>query len=194
MPFFIKKVLYIMYDQIKNEAYNAFSELIEAAKLEKGSIIVIGCSTSEIAGDKIGTHSNVDIAKALYDGFYPLLKEKGIYLAAQCCEHLNRALVIEKELADRLGIPVVNAVPQPKAGGSSATTAYSLMEHPVLVEHIKADAGIDIGRTLIGMHLKETAVPLRLKTKTIGEASITSARTRAKYIGGIRTVYNEELL
>ena len=183
-----------MYDQIKKEANSAFCELIEAAKLHEGSIIVIGCSTSEIAGDRIGTHSNVDIAKALYDGFYDMLKDKGIFIAAQCCEHLNRALVIEKELADRLNIPIVNAVPQPKAGGSSATVAYSLMEHPVLVEHIKADAGIDIGRTLIGMHLKETAVPLRLKTKTIGDASITTARTRAKYIGGNRAVYDEELL
>lgn len=183
-----------MYEQIKSEARCAFEELIEAAKLKEGDIIIIGCSTSEIAGDKIGTHSNVDIAKALYEGFYDLVKSKGIYIAAQCCEHLNRALVIEKELADKLGLEIVNAVPQPKAGGSSATTAYSLMDNPVLVEHIKADAGIDIGRTLIGMHLKETAVPLRLKTKTIGDASLTYARTRAKYIGGDRAIYNKDLL
>lgn len=183
-----------MYEQIKNEANKVFTELVEAAKLKSGDIIVIGCSTSEIAGDQIGTHSNIEIAKVLYSGFYDMLKEKGIYIAAQCCEHLNRALVIENELAKRLNLEIVNAVPQPKAGGSSATTAYSLMDEPVLVEHIKADAGIDIGRTLIGMHLKETAVPLRLETKTIGNASITSARTRAKYIGGERTIYNKELL
>lgn len=183
-----------MFEQIEREARCAFEELIEAANLKEGSIIVIGCSTSEIAGDKIGTHSNLEIAKALYRGFYDMLKEKGIYLAAQCCEHLNRALVIEKELCDRLFLSPVNAIPQPKAGGSSAAVAYTLMDHPVLVEHIKADAGIDIGRTLIGMHLKETAVPLRLNTKTIGEASVTSARTRAKYIGGSRAVYDERLL
>lgn len=183
-----------MYEQIKNESNLAFTELIEAAKLKEGDIIVVGCSTSEIAGDKIGTHSNIDIAKALYDGFYELVTSRGIFIAAQCCEHLNRALVIERKLANKLNLDIVNAVPQPKAGGSSATTCYSLMEDPVLVEHIKADAGIDIGRTLIGMHLKETAVPLRLKTKTIGDASLTYARTRAKYIGGSRTVYNEKMI
>lgn len=183
-----------MYDKIKSEAYQIFCELIEKAKLKSGDVVVLGCSTSEICGDKIGTGSNFDVAQALYDGFYPLLKEKGIYLAAQCCEHLNRALVIEKELADREKLPIVNAVPQPKAGGSSATTAYKVFDKPVLVEHIKADAGIDIGGTLIGMHLKETAVPLRLSVKTIGMANIICARTRPKFIGGVRAVYDENYL
>ncbi len=183
-----------MFDVIRSDSKNVFEELVEVAGLKSGNILVIGCSTSEIIGDTIGTHSSMDIAKALYDGMYDMLKDKGIYIAVQCCEHLNRALVIERELAEKLRIDEVNAVPQPKAGGSSATTAYSLMSDPVLVEHIKADAGIDIGGTLIGMHLKETAVPLRLKNKHIGKAYVASARTRAKFIGGERAVYNKDLM
>ena len=183
-----------MFDQITKDANAVFTQLIEAAKLQEGSIIVLGCSTSEVGGDRIGTHSSMDTAAAIYDGFFDLLKERGIYLAAQCCEHLNRALVIERELAVKLGLPIVNAIPQPKAGGSSATTAYARFSDPVLVEHIRADAGVDIGGTMIGMHLKETAVPLRLPQKKIGEAFVASARTRAKFIGGARAVYNEELL
>lgn len=183
-----------MINKITSDASAVFTELVDTAKLQKGSILVIGCSTSEIIGDTIGTHSSMDVAKALYDGMYDMLREKGIYIAVQCCEHLNRALVIERELALKLNLDIVNAVPQPKAGGSSATTAYSLMSDPVMVEHIRADAGIDIGGTLIGMHLKETAVPLRLKHKKIGEAFVASARTRAKFIGGERAVYNKDLL
>lgn len=183
-----------MYEQIQNDAIAVFTQLIEQAHLKKGSIVVLGCSTSEIIGDRIGTHSSEDVAKALYESFYPLLQERGIYLAAQCCEHLNRALVIERELAQKLNLEIVNAVPQPKAGGSSATTAYKTFKDPVLVEHIKADAGVDIGGTLIGMHLKETAVPLRLPQKKIGEAFVASARTRAKFIGGARAVYDEKML
>ena len=183
-----------MYEEIKAQARQAFTELIEKAGLKRASIIVLGCSTSEICGSKIGTNSAFDVAGALYEGFYPILAERGIYLAAQCCEHLNRALVIEKELADREKLPAVNAIPQPKAGGSSATTAYKTFKAPVLVEHIKADAGIDIGGTLIGMHLKETAVPLRLSLTKIGEANIICARTRPKFIGGSRAVYDEKYL
>lgn len=183
-----------MYDKIKNDTKAVFSELVELASLTSGKILVVGCSTSEIIGDTIGTHSSMDVAKALYDGIYEVLSGTGVYLAVQCCEHLNRALVIERELALKLNIEPVNAVPQPKAGGSSATTAYSLMKDPVVVERIKADAGIDIGGTLIGMHLKETAVPLRFKNKKIGEAYISGARVRAKFIGGERTVYNKELM
>lgn len=183
-----------MYEEIKNQAANVFSELIEKAKLGSGDILVLGCSTSEICGSKIGTDSNFDVAGALYDGFMPVLKEKGIYLAAQCCEHLNRALVIEKKLADKLNLDIVNVIPQPKAGGSSATTAYKRFEHPVMVEHIKANAGIDIGGTLIGMHLKETAVPLRLSVNKIGNAGIICARVRPKFIGGVRAAYDSELL
>lgn len=183
-----------MYSKIKSDSVSAFTQLIEKARLTEGSVLVIGCSTSEITGDMIGTHSSLDVAKELYSAVYPLLKEKGIYIAAQCCEHLNRALVVERELAQKLNLDIVNVLPQPKAGGSSATTVYSLLDDPVMVEHIKADAGIDIGGTLIGMHLKETAVPLHLDTKAIGNAMVLAARTRPKFIGGARAVYNEDLL
>ena len=183
-----------MMETITNDTNAVFTQLIEAAKLHEGSVVVLGCSTSEVGGSRIGTHSSMDIAAAVYDGFFDLLKERGIYLAAQCCEHLNRALVIERELATKYNIPIVNAVPQPKAGGSSATTAYARFDDPVLVEHIQADAGVDIGGTLIGMHLKETAVPLRLPQKKIGDAFVASARPRAKFIGGPSAVYDEERL
>ena len=119
----------------------------------------------------------------------PLIKENGLFLAAQCCEHLNRALVVEREAAERFNLEIVSAVPKPKAGGSFAAAAYLAYAEPVLVEHIKASAGLDIGSTLIGMHLKDVAVPLRLEIKTIGEASVTAARTRPKLIGGARAQY-----
>lgn len=183
-----------MYENIKQQSKQVFLELIEKAKLKKGDLIVIGCSTSEIIGDTIGTNSHIDAAKALFDGFYPVLKEQGVYVACQCCEHLGRALCVEREYADKYMIPVVNVIPQPKAGGSLATTAYKTFENSAMVEHIKADAGIDIGGTLIGMHLKEVAVPVRLSLSKIGEANILCARTRPKFVGGERAVYDENLM
>lgn len=181
-----------MYSQIEKEAASAALELCEAAKLKKGNIVVIGCSTSEVCGSKIGTASVPEAADALYRGLKSVFAPRGIYIAAQCCEHLNRAIVVE-----RAAVPfgeTVNVVPKPKAGGSFATAAYREAEEPVVLESIKADAGIDIGLTLIGMHLKSVAVPLRLEQKTIGEALITAARVRPKFIGGERACYNEELL
>ncbi len=177
---------------IKQECTSAVSELIKIAKLKKGDILVVGCSTSEVVGSKIGTNSNPDTAKEIFDGIYSVLKENGIYMAIQCCEHLNRAIVVERKA---LPLPEpVNVVPQKKAGGSLATIAYQEMDDAIMVEHIKADAGIDIGNTLIGMHLKEVAVPVRLSVNKIGSANIVCARTRPKFIGGIRAVYNEEML
>ncbi|MBQ7654402.1 MAG: TIGR01440 family protein [Clostridia bacterium] len=181
-----------MMEKIKEECFQAFSELIEAAGLKSGDTLVVGCSSSEIVGGTIGKNSSLEAAQAVFSAVYPLLKEKGIYLACQCCEHLNRAVIIEKELAEKKNLEVVNVVPQPKAGGSFATTAFQNFENPVAVEHIKADAGIDIGETLIGMHLKDVAVPVRLKTKNIGQANIICARTRPKFIGGSRAVYEEK--
>ena len=177
---------------IKIQTENAINELVNIAKLKKGDIFVVGCSTSEVVGSKIGTDSNPDVAKELFEGIYGVLKSKGIYLAVQCCEHLNRAIVVEKD-----AVPfaeAVNVIPQKKAGGSLATVAYASFENPVVVEHIKADAGIDIGNTLIGMHLKEVAVPVRLSVNKIGQANIVCARTRPKFIGGIRAIYNQDLL
>ena len=183
-----------MYDKIQNEILTVFKELIEVAKLNKGDIIVFGCSTSEVCGSVIGSNSQLDCAKAIYESFYPYLKERGIYLAAQCCEHLGRALVVEKEYALSHNLEIVNAIPQPKAGGSSATTAYNMFDSPVLVEEIKADAGVDIGSTLIGMHLKRVAVPVRLSINKVGEAYVVCARTRPKFIGGERAIYNNDLI
>lgn len=180
-------------EQIYNQAKQATNEVIKEAKLTTGDILVVGCSSSEIIGETIGQASSLDSAQAVFEGIYDALKANGIYLAAQCCEHLNRAIIIEKELALRDRMEIVNVVPQPKAGGSFATTAYNAFSKPVAVEHIKADAGMDIGDTLIGMHLKDVAVPLRISTDKIGEAHLVCARTRAKFIGGERAVYDERL-
>ena len=179
---------------ITAQAEKLVNELIEKAKLKKGDLLVVGCSSSEIVGDEIGKGSSIEAAKAVFEGIYPTLKEKGIYLAAQCCEHLNRAIITEKEYAEKLGLEIVNVVPQPKAGGSFATTCYNNLESAVAVEYIKADAGMDIGSTLIGMHLKSVAVPIRLSSNTIGSAYVTFARTRPKCIGGIRAVYDDNLM
>ena len=174
------------------QAYLTIGEIAEKAALKEGSILVIGCSTSEIIGARIGTNSAPDVAAEVFRAFYDYAKERGIYLAVQCCEHLNRAIVTA-----RAAVPnaeVVNVVPKPKAGGSLATAAYATLEDPVVVEEIKADAGIDIGLTLIGMHLKKVAVPVRLAHNYIGEALVVAARTRPKFIGGVRAVYDEEML
>ena len=182
-----------MLENITVEAQKAITELIEISHIKSGELLVIGCSSSEIIGGTIGKSSSIDAAQAVFDGIYPILKEKNIYLAAQCCEHLNRALIIEQEAAERLNLEAVNVMPQVKAGGSFATVAWQNMQHPVAVEHIKAAAGLDIGNTLIGMHLKEVAVPVRLSVSKIGKAPIVCARTRPKFIGGERAQYNPYL-
>lgn len=176
-------------DNIFNQAKAAAQELLEKSGISKGAVAVIGCSTSEVIGEKIGTSGTVDVAQQIFDGLNSVFAENGIYLAAQCCEHLNRAIIIEKEKADALGLEAVCVVPHPRAGGSFATAAWHTMKNPVAVEEIKADAGIDIGCTLIGMHLKRVAVPLRLENNVIGEAKLSAAKTRAKYIGGERAKY-----
>ena len=174
---------------LKDTAYNATLEVIEKAKLTKGDILVVGCSSSEIGGAVIGTDSNEDIAGQVFSGIYSALQEKGIFLAAQCCEHLNRAIIIENELCERLQLQKVWVVPKKKAGGSFGTSAWANFVNPCAVEHIKADAGMDIGGTLIGMHLKEVAVPMRISTDKIGNANLICAYTRPKYIGGPRAEY-----
>ena len=181
----------IELEGIKKQAKAVLKELLNVARLEKGQILVVGCSSSEIDSFKIGSHSSGEIGQAVYTALYEELKPMGIYLAAQCCEHLNRALILEREAAEKYGYEPVNVVPQLKAGGSFATAAYKTLHHPVAVEHIKAHAGIDIGDTLIGMHLKDVAVPVRTQTKEIGSAHVVCARTRPKFIGGIRAHYDE---
>lgn len=183
-----------MIKEIKEQVATAISELLETAKLHKGDIVVVGCSSSEIVGQKIGTCSSMEAAQAVFDSLMEILGDRGLYLAAQCCEHLNRSLVIEREAAVKYGLSEVNAVPQPHAGGAFGTTAYQKFQDPVIVEQVRASAGIDIGGTLIGMHLKEVAVPVRVSVKQIGEAPILLARTRPKFVGGERAHYNEKLL
>lgn len=179
---------------IKGNMSSVLSELLEKANLKSGDILVLGCSSSEIIGERIGTCSSADAAKAVYSVILPELSRRGIYLAAQCCEHLNRALVVERECARCNDLEIVNVVPHAHAGGASATLAYSSFEDPVVVENIKADAGIDIGGTLIGMHLRPTAVPVKTTVRQVGEALVICARTRPKFIGGERAIYNENLL
>lgn len=180
------------YEEIKEQAGAAASELIEIAKLKKGDILVVGCSSSEVVGLRIGKGSDINAAEAVYEGIMSVLEPEGIFLAAQCCEHLNRAVIVEKA-ALLPGTEIVNVVPQPHAGGSFAVTVYKNARCPVAVEEIKADAGMDIGGTLIGMHLKKVAVPVRLSVKKIGEAPLICARTRPKFIGGSRAVYDDAL-
>ncbi|MBR6769480.1 MAG: TIGR01440 family protein [Clostridia bacterium] len=170
----------------------ASKELVEKAGPSRGMIVVIGCSTSEVTGNCIGSNSRPDVAERLWETLHRVFSQAGIYIAVQCCEHLNRAIVTER--AALPNAEIVNVIPQPKAGGSLASAAYRSLSEPIVVEHIKADAGLDIGNTLIGMHLKEVAVPLRLSVNKIGEASLVAARTRPKFIGGCRAVYDEKLL
>ena len=181
-----------LYEKVYQTAYQAAAELIETAGMKAGQILVVGCSTSEVGGEKIGTYSSPELAAKVFGGIYAAVQEKGIYLAAECCEHLNRSLILEKEAAEKYGYEPVNVVPQLKAGGSFSTAAYHTLEHPVAVEHIKAHAGIDIGDTLIGMHMRDVAVPVRIQTKAIGGAHVVCARTRLKFVGGIRARYDEE--
>ena len=178
--------------QIEEEAKKAAEELIREAGLSCGQIAVIGCATSEVAGERVGSHSSPEIAEALYKGLSAVFDAKGIYIAAQCCEHLNRAIVIERAAVPNADI--VNVLPQVKAGGSFATETYRRLKNPCVVEEIRADAGLDIGGTLIGMHLRRVAVPLRLSITHIGHAILLSARTRPRFIGGVRAVYDESLL
>ena len=178
-------------ERYKQQAAAAALELVETAKLRAGQTVVVGCSTSEVTGHRIGSFSAPEIGQALVEGILSVLTPRGIRLAAQCCEHLNRAIITEAEAVP--GADTVNVVPQPKAGGSFATAAYKAFQNPVAVEHIRADAGLDVGFTLIGMHLIEVAVPVRLEHNRIGEALVLAARTRPKFIGGDRAVYDEDL-
>ena len=181
-----------MFDEIYDSARSAALELCEKARLTAGQTVVVGCSTSEIAGYSVGTNSNTNIGTAVFAALNCVFSERGIYLAAQCCEHLNRALVIEREAA--AGYEIVNVVPVPGAGGAFAASAYAGFRDPVAIEAISADAGLDIGGTLVGMHLKRVAVPLRLEAEYIGKAHVIAARTRPVLYGGARAQYDESLI
>ena len=176
---------------IYNNVYTAVKELceLENASFRRIKLLVIGCSTSEITGGVIGHASAPNLGEVVSKAVLTAASDLGFYAAFQCCEHLNRALVVEREAAEKYGYEIVAAVPHPKAGGSCASAAYRMMKEPVLVESVSADAGIDIGQTLIGMHLKRVAVPVRLSSSKIGEALLTAARTRPALIGGERAKY-----
>lgn len=167
----------------------ALTQLLEAARLKQGQILVVGCSTSEVLGQRIGSSSSLEAATAIMAGLYPLVCEKGLYLAVQCCEHLNRALVVEAECLEAYRLEQVTVYPVPGAGGSMAHSAMKTLKNPVVVESIQAHAGMDIGDTFIGMHLKPVAVPVRSNIKEIGAAHLTMARTRPRLIGGERARY-----
>lgn len=178
-------------DEIRAASAQAAAELLDAAELQPGQVLVVGCSSSEILGGQIGKYSSMDAAGAVYQGIAPVAAQRGVWLAAQCCEHLNRAIVLEREAAQRYGWEEVSVVPWPHAGGSWATTCWQNFTHPVAVEEIQAHAGMDIGGTLIGMHLRRVAVPVRLSLRQIGQAGLLCARTRPKLIGGQRAHYTE---
>jgi uncharacterized protein (TIGR01440 family) len=175
--------------RVKEEVVQATKGLLEAAKLRPGQIMVLGCSTSEIQGKRIGSTGSTDVAAAILDGVHEGLKGSGVYLAVQCCEHLNRCLVVERDVQEKYNLTEVTVLPVPHAGGATASTALRRFSDPVVVESIQAHAGIDIGDTLIGMHLRPVAVPVRIGQDTVGNAHLTVARTRPKLVGGVRAVY-----
>lgn len=182
--------------KLKEQAASITEEAVRLGKIKAGDLFVVGCSSSAVQGEMLGSHSSMDIAEAVFDGVYGVLEPKGIYLAAQCCEHLGRALIVEREAAEKFDLERVNVIPQPKAGGSFGTNAYKHFKEPWAVESVyqKALGGIDIGGVLIGMHIKPVVVPLHLSEHTIGEANVTGGRYRPKFVGGERAVYDEELM
>lgn len=183
----------IDYAAITAEANKAVLELLAVAKLRAGDLFVVGCSSSEVVGGHIGKDCNAEAAQAVFDGIYPELKSRGIFLAAQCCEHLNRSLILEREALEKYGYEEVNVRPWLHGGGAFATCVFEHLQDPVATSQIKAAAGMDIGDVLIGMHLRRVAVPVRLETKTVGAAHLCCARTRPPYAGGERARYREEL-
>ena len=182
-----------MLETLKEQVRTALTELLDCAKTDCGDILVVGGSSSEILGEKIGSHSSMETAEVVVGELLAICRERGIHLAVQCCEHLNRALIMEKAAAKAYGYEIVNVVPQPKAGGAFATNAYQMFEQPVAVEHIRAHVGMDIGQTFIGMHMREVCVPVRVSVKQIGAAQLSVCRTRPKFIGGERAHYDERL-
>ena len=180
-----------LHEQVRQEAANAAAQLAEAARLHKGQIVVVGCSTSEVVGHRVGSWSTPEVGQAIFDGLHSVFGPMGVYIAAQCCEHLNRGIVVEKAVLKELGLTQVRAIPQPKAGGSVPAAAWKKMEKPALAVSIQADAAIDIGDTLVGMHIRPVAVPLRISTSHVGHANLVMAYSRLPYIGGARAVYTE---
>ena len=180
-----------MLEEIRRESKLAIVELLAQSSLREGDIIVLGGSSSEVLGSHIGKNSSQEIGLAVVEEILRVVKENKLYLAVQGCEHINRALVVEREIAERKGFEIVSVVPALHAGGSMSMAAYKLMEDPVMIEHVVAQAGLDIGDTSIGMHVKFVQVPVRLSIKEIGKAHLTALRSRPKLIGGERAVYQK---
>lgn len=175
--------------QVKHDIEAVVAEWVNSRQLSEGDLFVVGCSTSEVAGKHIGTSGSEEVASVVFAALTELKRQTGVQLVFQCCEHLNRSLVVEKETMQEFRLDEVSAIPVPTAGGSMASYAYKNMGNPTVVETIEANSGMDIGETMIGMHLKRVAIPLRFKKRNIGNARITAARTRPKLIGGERAVY-----
>ncbi|MEH7272122.1 TIGR01440 family protein [Neobacillus vireti] len=180
-----------MIQEWEKELESILSEFQAQASLKRGQLFVVGCSTSEVMGEKIGTSGTVEVAEMIFRQLRLFAQETGVSLAFQCCEHLNRALVVERVVAEAKALDEVSVVPVRKAGGAMATFAFENLEDAVVVEFLKADAGIDIGLSFIGMHLKHVAVPIRVSQKKVGHAHVTLAKTRPKLIGGARAVYEK---
>jgi len=181
-----------MFEEITRQVHDAVRFLLEGGRVAPGGLVVLGCSTSEIGGGAIGKAGSIEVGRAVVRGALDACAEGAVSLAVQCCEHLNRALVLEREAAALRGYAPVFAVPHPHAGGSAASAAFRMLKDPVLVEAVSADAGLDIGDTLIGMHLRPVAVPLRPPRPAVGKARLVMAFTRPKYIGGPRARYTLE--
>ena len=180
--------------QIQQQSKEILAELLSKSSANNQKILVVGCSTSEVWGKKIGTGSDLNVAKSIFWGLYEIALENQLFLAAQCCEHLNRAIVVESSVAKNFNLEIVNVVPILKAGGAFATTCWENFKSPVAVEKIQADFGLDIGGTLIGMHIKPVAVPFKPSIKNLGFASVICARSRPKFVGGSRAKYDLNLL
>lgn len=179
-----------LVEQVKKDVENIVSEWLETDYLKEDELFIIGCSTSEVAGKKIGTSGSEEIAAVIFTALERLSEVKGVHLAFQCCEHLNRAIVLGSSVQEELKLDAVSVTPVPSAGGSMASYAYKHVHDAVVVEEVSAHAGIDIGDTMIGMHLKRVAVPLRFIQNKVGNAHVTAARTRPKLIGGARAQYS----
>lgn len=179
-------------ETIRNQIIQLLKEFEVQVEMMPGQLFVVGCSTSEVKGSKIGTAGSMEIAQVLYEALDEFAKKHHIYLVFQGCEHINRALTLEHEAAVKYGLEPVSVIPVATAGGSMSAYAYTKMNNPVVVEHVRAHAGIDIGQTFIGMHLKEVVVPVRTSVRQIGEAIVTTAKTRPKLIGGSRAVYERQ--
>lgn len=184
----------IELDQIASEAKRLAGEVIERSGLKAGQIFVLGLSSSEVMGGWIGKNSSQEVGEVIVSTLLDVLNERGIYLAVQGCEHLNRALAVERELAEKKDLDIVSVLPTLHAGGSGQLAAFKYMNDPVEVEFISAHAGMDIGDTAIGMHVKHVQVPLRLSSRQIGQAHVSALASRSKLIGGARAAYPEDAI